>query len=140
MKQIINPRFSMVSLLLFFISVQAHGTTLFADNFNDGNANGWVVVKDSDAAPSWQVANGGYRQSNDVRGYTRSFHIGTYSYYASGLNFTDYELTVRIAPTTLSSVGVMFRYKNDGNYYRFVMNSSQGFSRLQKKFAGSFTT
>jgi lysophospholipase L1-like esterase len=140
MKQIINPRFSMVSLLLFFISVQAHGTTLFADNFNDGNANGWVVVKDSDAAPTWQVANGGYRQSNDVRGYTRSFHTGTYTYYASGLNFTDYELTVRIAPTTLSSVGVMFRYKNDGNYYRFVMNSSQGFSRLQKKFAGSFTT
>ena len=55
MKQAINPRFSMVSLLLFFISVQAHGTTLFADNFNDGNANGWVVVKDSDAAPTWVV-------------------------------------------------------------------------------------
>lgn len=140
MKKTSNRYGGVAGFLFFFISLQAHGATLFADNFDDGNANGWVVVKDSGPAPAWRASSGGYQQNNYVRGFAQSFHTGTYSYYANGLGFTDYELSVRIAPTTLDSVGVMFRYKNNSNYYRLSINSNQGFTRLEEKVAGAFKT
>ncbi|MGI8740315.1 MAG: SGNH/GDSL hydrolase family protein [Gammaproteobacteria bacterium] len=125
---------------MLFTSLAARGATLLSDDFNDGNANGWTVVKDSSDAPAWQAVNGGYRQANDVRGYVQSFHSGSYAFNQSGLNFTDYEVSVHLAPVSTHSVGVMFRYTNTSNYYRFTINRNQGFSRLEKRVNGSFTT
>jgi hypothetical protein len=34
----------------------------------------------------------------------------------------------------------MFRYKDKGNYYRFSIHENQGFSRLEKRVNGVFTT
>lgn len=130
----------LAGVILFFLSLTAHGATLVADDFNDGNANGWVTVKDSTGTPLWQVVNGGYRQGNDVRGFVQSYHSGTYAYYKDGLSLTDYEFTARLAPVGTESVGVIFRYKDNKNYYRFTINQNQGFSRLERKSGSSFKT
>ena len=130
----------LAGFFLLFTSLAAHGTTLLSDNFSDGNANGWTVVDDSTGTPAWQVVNGGYRQANDVRGFVQSFHSGSYAFNQNGLNFTDYEVSVRLAPVSTNSVGVMFRYTNNNNYYRFTINRNQGFSRLEKRVNGGFKT
>ncbi len=122
------------------ITVQASGITLFSDDFSDGNANGWVVVKDSSRNPDWKVTNGRYQQNNGASGFVQSFHVGTYAYYANGFDFTDYELNAKISPLGTGSVGVMFRYKDKGNYYRFSMSETHGFSRLERKVNGDFKT
>ncbi len=140
MRPMFNLFLRAANLLFLFTIIRAHATTLFADDFNDGNANGWVVAQDESGAPVWQVINGAYREAGAIRNYAQSFHIGTYAYYSNGLDFTNYEVTVRLTPITFNSVGVMFRYKDSRNYYRFSINASQGFSRLEKKVNGVFKT
>lgn len=140
MRTISKLRIGLVGVFLLCASAGVHGAILFSDDFNDGNANGWSVMKDGSGTPAWQVTNGSYRQSNRLRNFTQSFHTGTYAYYKNGLNFTDYVLSVKIIPDAIESVGVMFRYQNNSNYYRFSINRSQGFSRLEKRVNGSFQT
>jgi len=140
MRPAFNVSGKLAGVFLLFTSMAAQGATLVSDNFNDGNANGWTSVKDSTGTPAWQVVNGGYRQANDVRAFVQSYHSGTYAYYQDGLSFTDYEFTARLAPVGTDSVGVMFRYTNNKNYYRFTINRNQGFSRLEKRVNGAFKT
>ncbi len=77
-------------LLALLLSLNAKATQIFLDNFNDGNANGWTVVDDTSAAPSWQVIEGEYKQLNNVESFVQSFYKRTYSYYSGGLDLTNY--------------------------------------------------
>jgi hypothetical protein len=113
---------------------------LFQDNFDDGDADGWTVVQDSARAPDWRVISGGYHQLNDAGGFSRSFHRGSYVYYTSGLGFSNYRLTVDITPASEGTIGVMFRYQNNHNYYRFAINRNQGFSQLIRRVNGTCWT
>ncbi len=122
------------------------GGTVFFDDFSDGNANGWTVVSNSQyKTPDWKVENGMYKQLNDLKGFDQSYHLGTYSYYNNASPLVDYHFSAKIIPTALpaqirDTVGVMFRYVNNNNYYRFSMSQFQGFSRLEKKVNGVFHT
>jgi lysophospholipase L1-like esterase len=130
-------------LAFLCFSAQTSAATIFSDNFNDGNADGWAVAKDGAGTPEWQVASGGYRQNNRLRNFTQSYLVGTYAFYQSGISdsrFTDYQLSARITPGEAETVGLMFRYKSNNNYYRFSINKTHGFSRLEKKVSGSFKT
>jgi len=116
------------------------------DDFSDGNANGWTEVVDSPGGiADWQVSNSIYEQLNDVKGFQESYHLGTYSYYNNGFSLANYRLCVRIPPNinadkTRDTIGVMFRYSDNNNYYRFSMSKFQGFARLEVKNNGNFTT
>jgi lysophospholipase L1-like esterase len=128
-------------------------TLPFYHDFNDGNANGWNVVDDSGYSSNWVIVNGEYRQQNFV-GRTGSalqgnYHLGTYTFLQTGMGLTDYLITVDAIPLTGADVdldvqgndiGIMFRYRDNDNYYRFSLNANQGFSRLEKKSQGIFTT
>ena len=130
------------SLVLFLFPGRALGqATLFFDDFNDGNATGWTVLNDSGKASNWQVINGNYNQINGyVGGWANSFHKGSYSYYNNGFALTNYKVTIEVTPVEGGSVGLMFRYQNNNNYYRFSINRDQGFSRLERKLNGAFKT
>src|SRR5687767_5266794 len=106
----------LVGLLMMFISFQANGATLFGDDFNDGNAAGWIAANDGSSASAWQVVNGSYHQNNTVSATTQSFLRGTYAYYGNGLGLTDYELSANFIPLGTGSIGLMFRYQNNNNY------------------------
>jgi hypothetical protein len=117
----------------------------FTDNFSSGTAN-WTFVSDSGsvilvddrerrAAPAEQ---GGERQrvrSELPQGDIRLLHR----------RHVPDELPVqrgRAVPgrrTLQDDIGVMFRYQNSNNYYRLSMNTRYGFTRLEKKVAGTFT-
>ena len=116
----------------------------FLDNFDDGNADGWIVVDESPYPSDWQVINGQYYQQNSIGfGDTllETYHQGTYSYFAAGLGLTDYRVTITLTPLSgIDDVGVIFRYKDNNNFYRISFNSGFGFARLEKKYLGQFKT
>ena len=119
----------------------------FSDDFNDGNADGWDFITNSKGRIGvWQVINGEYNQINDVKGFDQSYHLGTYSYYTNGFSLNNYQVSVKVIPVinadqpNRDTVGIMFRYIDDDNYYRFSMSAVQGFARLEKKVNGVFST
>ncbi len=46
--------------------------------------------------------------------------------------WTDYDLKVNLRSMNNNSIGMMFRYQDDRNYYRFVWNQKSKFRRLEK--------
>jgi YD repeat-containing protein len=113
--------------------------------------NGWEVVNDAGNQTggvdgAWSVSSGravetagGYRIHSDAIA-----RPGTYLLQTAGTHWTDYSvrLTMRSATTsgTMYGMGLMFRVKDNDNYYRFSMDRTNSFRRLVKKVNGTYTT
>src|SRR5262249_30716630 len=54
--------------------------------------------------------------------------------------WSDYEFKVNLRSMNNNSIGVMFRYQDDRNFYRFVWNQKSKFRRLEKVEGGTATT
>ena len=119
---------------------------LLDDDFSDGDYAGWTVVDEGTLlAPSaWSAASGTMVQNSDIYSEPTTVgelsKLGTYAYYSGGLSWTDYQvdLTIRTAVDD-DDIGVMFRYKDSGNYYRFSWGRQRSYRRLIKKEGGVFT-
>ncbi len=117
-----------------------------SDNFNDGNANGWIVVDDSGTPSAWSVSAAKYRQNKFVGNFgaalVNGYHLGSYAYLPAGASLSNYRFSVDVTPlaATGEEVGVLFYYQNNNNYYRFVTSLSDGFTRLEKRVGGTFHT
>lgn len=58
---------------------------------------------------------------------------GTYALYdKQEKEWTNYRVTVVLASKTDSTIGIMFRYKDENNYYRFSMDRNYKYRRLIK--------
>jgi hypothetical protein len=53
--------------------------------------------------------------------------------------WSDYDLRVNLRSMNNNSIGVMFRYQDDRNYYRFIWNQKSKFRRLEKIANGTAT-
>ena len=71
-----------------------------------------------------------------------NYHLGTYTYLSAAVGLADYRFSVNAIPLAESGqdIGVMFRYQDNNHYYRLSFSSSDGFTRLEKKLGGSFST
>jgi hypothetical protein len=124
----------------------AASPVLLEDDFSDGDYAGWTVVDEGALyAPSlWSAASGTMVQNSDIYSTPTTVgalsKLGTYAYWAGGLSWTDYQmdLTIRTAADD-DDIGVMFRYQDSGNYYRFSWGRQRSYRRLVKKEAGVFT-
>lgn len=65
--------------------------------------------------------------------------LGTYAYNVNGGTWTDYKTTLTIRSEDLDAVGLMFRYQDPDNYYRFTWNTRKNYRRLEKRVGGTFT-
>jgi lysophospholipase L1-like esterase len=123
------------------------------DDFEDGNDNDWIKFDDTGNGFSWEVINGEYVQQNYVASisggtpFVESYHLGTYSFLNSGFSWANYRFSVELTPLPDpgdipqgNDAGVMFRYKDNSNYYRLTLNSRYGFTRLEKRVNGTFST
>ena len=116
----------------------------FTDTFDSINGN-WVTVDQTNKPSNWVVASGEYQQQNRVESaasIVESYHLGTYSYFEPGVGLTNYKFSVTARPEALSlndDIGVMFRYQDPQNYYRYSLNARMGTSRLEKIVGGVFT-
>ena len=108
------------------------GAVLLSDDFNEGVFTGWTVVdQGKNHGPSaWSVTRGTLLQTSTID--------GTFALYTLR-NWRDYRLTLKMLSQDLDSVGVMFRYQDNDNYYRFSWNRQNNFRRLEKRLNGVFT-
>ena len=99
-------------------------TARYTDNFNDGNYNGWVVVDEGTNSPpsNWYVDGNGYvRQTSNIHTWDSPYWSGTYLYWDNpeAYSWTDYIYRTQLMPVDNDGNGVMFRYTDQNNYYRF---------------------
>ncbi|WP_164821470.1 fibronectin type III domain-containing protein [Paenibacillus koleovorans] len=109
---------------------------LFADDFEDGSADGW-------SAPhgTWSVVtvNGNrvYEALDDAG------VVGSYAEtYAGNGAWTDYTMEVRIQPLSFAGDGslrLLARYQNNNNYYLFQYNNKLGNLYIQKRIGAATT-
>ncbi len=109
------------------------GSVLLEEDFSSGSLAGWTVVDEGTTSDSsaWSASTGSLVQSSNI--------LGTYAYYAQGLGWTDYQASVRIRSSDNDAVGVMFRYQDAQNYYRFSWNAQEAYRRLVKVVNGVVT-
>jgi predicted outer membrane repeat protein len=108
------------------------------EEFTDGNYNGWTIVTQGTVSPpaSWSASTHEMVQSSNVYSnpVTDPKMLGTFAYWTGGLSWTDYEMTLTMKSDDDDAMGVMFRYQDQNNYYRFAwlrQNHGQPVGRMQ---------
>lgn len=112
------------------------GNILLSANFNNGTHPGWTFVDDgTDLGPSqWSAATGALVQSSNI-GSADPGRRGTYALYTRG-SWKDYRVTLKLRSTDNDRLGVIFRFQDPGNYYRFSWNQGTPGRRLIKRDKG----
>jgi len=65
--------------------------------------------------------------------------LGTFAWFQNGLTWTDYRVQLTLRSDDDDDIGVMVRYQNPDNYYRFSWDKQRNYRRLVKKENGVFT-
>ncbi len=125
------------------------GTSLLTDglndDFNDGNFSGWQVVNEGtwDAPSAWTVVGGVLQQTSNIYdGNTDGTVLpkkGTFAWYTNGLGWSNYKVAVQMRSTDDDALGIMVRYQNPTNYYRFSWDAQRLYRRLVKVVNGAVT-
>jgi Domain of Unknown Function (DUF1080)/Fibronectin type III domain len=114
------------------------GKVLLSDNFNDRDHVGWTIVDEAeDSVPSeWSAATGALVQSsNSGSGNTNG--IGTYALFTRG-SWQDYRVALKMRSADNDPLGVLFRFQDSENYYRFSWDRETAGRRLMKREQGVF--
>jgi YD repeat-containing protein len=124
-------------------TVNVVDTTLYADNFDDGDYAGWTIVDlGTTNAPSvWSATTGAMKESSKI--YTANgmvSRVGTHAWYAGGLGWTDYSAKVNVWSSSGQTIGIMFRYQDSNNYYRFSWKGNNSKTVLTKVEGGVYTS
>ena len=104
----------------------------------------WTFVNEGDKqGPSqWKVTDGALRQTSNIYGGSTDGSVlekpGTYA-LAGSAAWKDYRISVRLRSDDDDAIGVMFRYVDENNYYRFSMDRERSYRRLIKKVDGVVT-
>jgi len=88
---------------------------------------------------AWSLEDGGrtlVQKSNIYSDGTEG--LGTYAYDPS-LSWRDFSASLRLSSDDDDALGVMFRYVDDNNYYRFSWDSQRSYRRLVRRKNGAFT-
>ena len=117
---------------------------LLDERFSVPITDRWNTVDDgNEEGPSqWAVTSSELRQTSNIHGGLMTRNVpdkpGTYA-VTGDTNGTDYRVSVTLRSDEADAIGVMFRYQDNDNYYRFSMGSQRGYRRLVKKVGGVFT-
>ncbi len=142
----------LTSLMIMFMVTGTVLTDLNADpaslsdNFSDGNMDGWSVIDEgtTDAPSNWNVQDGRLHQSSNIFNSGNAWRNrgGTFAYWndPAALLWTDYTFDVTIKSTDNDGIGVMFRYQDPYNYYKYDMDKQRSFRRLFRMKNGVETT
>ena len=106
----------------------------------DRASGGWAIVDGGDlGGPSqWRASDGVLRQVSAILGGSLPLLLGTHA-IAGDDGWTDYRCAVDLRSDAAGAIGVLFRYRDEQNYYRFSVDGVQSYRRLIKQ-AGGVTT
>lgn len=138
--------FAVLFTLCFAVPVIAQSLP-FTENFSSGRS-GWTALDDAPTAGGpgvWSAANGILTQTSNI--YTTEHEYTNFTgthLCAGGKKWADYTFNALVRSTDDDGIGVLFRYQDPLNYYRFIMvqdvNNKGPFQLLQKRVNGTFTT
>lgn len=122
-----------------FVKDLITGKVLLSANFNDGAHAGWTFVDEgADLGPSrWSAATGALVQSGNI-GSPDAGRLGTYALYTRG-SWKDYRAKLKLRSTDNDRLGIMFRFQDSDNYYRFSWDQGAPGRRLVKREKGVST-
>ncbi|WP_213462605.1 GDSL-type esterase/lipase family protein [Thiocapsa sp.] len=116
----------------------------FADDFSDPLMAGWIVADETPVASNWTVIGGQLRQTTALSAnFVEAYHLGSYAYLSNGFALADYKISMDaeyLATNIGSDIGMLVRFRDPGNYYRISINSRYGFTRLEKRVNGTFSS
>lgn len=146
MNELENHSLLLIGLFLYFASggigisnemIQSpftqNGNLVWSDDFEDGNANGWTLADDVPGEPSnWYVEQGYLIQ--DTNSGNNNL-VGTHV-VAGDPSWQNYIVRAQIICTDDDYIGMLFRYQDRNNYYRFMLSSERKVIRLDKRVGG----
>lgn len=106
---------------------------------------GWTIIDEGHRfAPSeWLVSGGKLRQLSNIFGgseeNTSPVKSGSFAVANTSMSTSNYRFAVTLEPTDDDALGVMVRYRDADNYYRFAMDRERRYRRLTKKVDGVVT-
>jgi len=120
----------------------------WGDEFEQNDLSEWTIIDDqpNTGGPSnWYILNGVLHQSVDIYVEQDRYDVFKGTHIIAGdETWKDYYIIARVGSSDDDGIGVLFRYQNENNYYRFITLKdvwNQGpFKRLQKQVNGSFET
>lgn len=128
------------------VTVGAARPVLMSRDFNDRSLGGWTIVTDAGTTggpPVWSASTQAAVQTSQiVSGATTPATIprlGTYMFWTAGTNWTNYTVETDMRASDPDTLGLMFRYLDNTNYYRFSMDRTLSQRRLVKRVGGTFT-
>ncbi len=120
--------FSLILLLALWGGTFVGAATVFSDNFEDGNANGW-----SKSSGTWSVVSDGsyvFKQA--------STSATCYAY--TGSSWTNYTVQARVKPLSFNgsgrTVSLCARFSSTSNFYALTLSNTNTLS-IQKKVGGT---
>ena len=120
-----KERWLIVAMVIMFgLWNGAFSQTLpWGDDFEDGNMQGWTIVDDQPYAsgPSnWLVSSGQLLQTSNIYSTENELSVykGTHA-IAGSEDWSDYYFAARIYTSDDEGIGMLFRYQDEDNYYRF---------------------
>ena len=122
------------------------GAILLFEPFNDAALPDWQVVDEGKwQGPSqWTAVTGSLQQTSNIwsppADPTLLPKLGTYLLYKPGMEWEAYRITATLRSHDDDAIGVMFRYQDDRNYYRFSWDRERGYRRLVKQVDGVFVS
>ena len=118
---------------------------MFIDTFSSGTLAGWTTYDEGtvNAPSAWSVDSSHRLQqaSNIFGGSLATADLarpGTHL-VAGSAGWKNYDLKLTVRPMDNDEVGVVFRFADTKNHYRFSMNSEKSYMRLVKKVNGVST-
>lgn len=114
-------------------------TSLDHRDFSGGDLEDWQIVDEppySKQESDWRVKNGQLRQTSNIYGFVGGEMNAPGTYTVTGEEWEDYRLSARISSGDNDAIGLMFRYQDDGNCYRFSMDNERSYRRLIRRVDG----
>jgi hypothetical protein len=115
--------------------------------YNTKSLENWAIVDEGiiDGPSDWNVVGHELVELSNVYGpnsLATDNREGSYIYWKDpkSLLWQDYQFSVSLRSTDNDGIGVIFRYRDDNNYYKFDMDSQRGFRKLFKVYNGVETT
>lgn len=121
-----------------------------SEKFSDGDVSSWsdpsnpysdrwkIVDQVTGQSSKWRVTGGKLSQSSNLYGTTTTNtsegRLGTYVFYdeVDAFQWQDYQLNVDVRTSDNDGIGVLFRYQDPDNFYKFEMDAERKFSKLFK--------
>lgn len=106
---------------------------IWQDNFNSANLDDWTVV---DFVPNqksdWHIYDGYLVHTSNIGGKKR---LGS-QIVAGNPEWRDYTVRSELVSTDDDYLGILFRYRDQNNYYRFFLSGQNGQIFLEKRLDG----